>query len=72
MTPLESETSPLSPWWRRSVLMVMAFGFSVLLTVTALTYSNAPPIPDKVTGESGMSLFTGADILRGQEIFLRA
>jgi nitric oxide reductase subunit B len=51
--------------------MVMAFGFSVLLAVTALTYTNAPPIPDKVTDESGMALFTGADILRGQEIFLK-
>ncbi|MCR4295774.1 MAG: hypothetical protein NUW21_09590 [Elusimicrobia bacterium] len=40
--------------------MVAAFGFSVLLAVTALTYTNAPPIPDKVTNESGATLFTGA------------
>jgi nitric oxide reductase subunit B len=51
--------------------MVMAFGFSVLLVVTALTYSNAPPIPEKVTDQSGATLFTGADILRGQEVFLK-
>lgn len=66
-----SEDLPLSPWWRRSVLMVAAFGFSILLAVTALTYTNAPPIPDRVINESGATIFTGADILRGQDVFLK-
>ena len=71
MASIESDIPPLSPWWRRSVLLVLAFGFSVLLAVTALTYTNAPPIPDKVTSESGAVIFNGADILRGQDVFLK-
>lgn len=62
---------PLSPWWRHAVILVMIVGFSVLGIVTALTYSNAPPIPDKVLSEAGQILFTGADIEAGQDVFLK-
>jgi nitric oxide reductase subunit B len=48
----------LSPWWRRGAILVMIFGFSVLVIVTALTYSNAPPIPSRVTDPAGKVLFT--------------
>jgi len=62
---------PLSPWWRHGTLLVMMFGFSVLTVVTVLTYTNAPPIPRQVVDESGNLLFTGDDIERGQEVFLK-
>ncbi len=62
--------APLSPWWRHAVVLVMAFGFTLLAVVTALTYSNAPPIPSRVVDEAGRTLFTGEDVLRGQEVFL--
>ncbi len=61
----------LSPWWRHGVILVMIFGFSALSIVTVLTYSNAPPIPDLVMDEAGTVLFTGADVLSGQAIFLK-
>jgi len=61
----------LSPWWRHSALLVMIFGFSVLTFVTVQTYTNAPPIPDRVTDESGTVVFTGTDILKGQAVFLK-
>src|SRR5512139_207977 len=65
------ETAPLSPWWRRAVFLVMIAGFAVLSYVTIRTYTDAPPIPARVEDVSGRTLFTSADILRGQEVFLK-
>jgi nitric oxide reductase subunit B len=66
-----TEASSLSPWWRHSAILVMIFGFSVLSLVTVLTYTNAPPIPEQVTDGTGTVVFTGADILKGQAVFLK-
>jgi nitric oxide reductase subunit B len=63
--------APLSPWWRHAVILVMIFGFAVLSVVTVKTYSDAPPVPERVTDPSGLPLFTREDIERGQEVFLR-
>ncbi len=49
----------------------MIGGFSVLSVVTVLTYSNAPPVPEQVTDGTGAVVFTGADIQKGQEVFLK-
>jgi nitric oxide reductase subunit B len=49
----------------------MIAGFSVLTVVTVLTYTNAPPIPERVADVMGTVLFTGADIQMGQEVFLK-
>ena len=65
-----SET-PLSPWWRHAVILVMVFGFSLLTLVTVLTYTNAPPIPERVADVAGATLFTREDIEHGQEVFLK-
>ena len=65
------DQKPLSRWWRRSALIVMALGFATLTVVTFLTYKNAPPIPTEVVTEAGQVLFTGEDIQHGQEIFLK-
>lgn len=62
---------PLSPWWRHATILVMIVGFTVLGIITALAYSNAPPIPSKVVSESGKVLFTAADIEAGQDVFLK-
>ena len=67
----EPEESPLSPWWIRSVLIVMVLGFAGLLAVTTLAYRNAPPIPGQVVDSNGATLLTGADISNGQALFLR-
>jgi len=61
----------LSPWWRRAVILVLVFGFGVLIWMTTETYRNAPPIPDRVVTDSGETIFTADDILSGQEVFLR-
>jgi nitric oxide reductase subunit B len=63
--------SSISPWWKHTVILVMIVGFSVLSLVTVLTYTNAPPIPERVTDVSGTMVFAGADIQTGQEVFLK-
>ncbi len=61
----------LSSWWRHAVILVMALGFSLLTLVTVLTYTNAPPIPERVTDAAGSTLFTRENIEHGQEVFLK-
>jgi len=62
---------PLSPWWRHAVLLVMAIGFSLLTLVTVLTYTNAPPVPERVADTAGATLFTRENVEHGQEVFLK-
>jgi len=46
--PLTTEDSALSPWWWRTVLIVMVLDFACLITTTSLAYRNAPPLPAQV------------------------
>lgn len=62
---------PLSQWWRRTLFLVLACGFTALLGLTAMTYLKAPPIPKTVVDEAGVVLFTGEDISNGQEVFFQ-
>ncbi len=62
---------PLSPWWRRAVVIVMLGGFALLSLVTVKTYQGAPPIPGTVVDATGQRLFTRQDIEHGQEVFLK-
>jgi nitric oxide reductase subunit B len=65
------EAVPLSPWWRHAVILVMIAGFSLLSYTTYRTYTDAPPIPTRVEDASGGILFTSAEVLHGQEVFLK-
>jgi nitric oxide reductase subunit B len=62
---------PISPWWLRTLLLVMVLGFAVLITITMLAYRNAPPIPAQVVDAQGAALFSGDDIRDGQMVFLK-
>jgi nitric oxide reductase subunit B len=61
----------LSPWWKRSVFLVVVVGFAILIWVAAVTPGNAPPIPEKVIGSDVGTIFTRNDIISGQEVFLK-
>ena len=69
--PITTVDSALSPWWLRTVLIVMVLGFAGLIAITFLAYRNAPPIPTQIVDAQGVSLFTGDDISEGQAIFLK-
>lgn len=49
--------------------LVVGISFAVLLFYGNQIYQQAPPIPEKVTNESGELLFTGNDIKDGQNIW---
>ncbi len=61
----------LSPWWRRGVLLTVLVGFTVLIWIAVKAGREAPPIPHQVVGTDGEVIFTGDDIRKGQEVFLK-
>ena len=67
----EQSSSRLSSWWRYSALAIVLAEFTVLGWIAADAYSINSPIQDKVVGPAGQVVFTGADIIAGQQVFLR-
>jgi nitric oxide reductase subunit B len=67
----ETDGGSLSPWWIRWILIVMVIGFSGLITVTMLSYKNAPPIPHQIVDPLGAVVISSDDIGNGQTIFLK-
>ncbi len=68
---LGNNVERLSSWWGRSSVLIILLCFSVLIWVAVSAYENAPPIPTRVLDPAGRTLFTGDDILSGQEVFLK-
>ena len=50
------EDQTLSPWWRRCAIVTIVVCFCVLGWLAKLTYSDAPPIPERVVGPDGAVL----------------
>ncbi len=57
--------------WVQAAILVTVVGFTVLLWLAYRAHVDAPPIPAQVVDPAGTILFTGEDILEGQQIFLR-
>jgi nitric oxide reductase subunit B len=57
--------------WIQTAILVFLFGFLVLGLLAYRTYTGEPPIPGRVLDANGNLLFTRADILDGQGVFLR-
>jgi nitric oxide reductase subunit B len=51
-------------------MLLMVTGFATLGYLAARTYRDAPPIPTRVVDPTGATLFTGQDIIAGQQVFL--
>lgn len=60
----------ISRVWIQAAVVVFLVGFSVLGILAYRTYVASPPIPEQVVGPDGAVIFTGADVRRGQQIFL--
>lgn len=67
----EKQPFLISRGWLQAVVLVVLFGFFVLGFLAYETYSFEPPIPHKVVDDKGTVLFTGDDVIAGQNIFLR-
>ena len=61
----------VSKRWVQAVVVVVLFGFFVLGLLAYQTYTEQAPIPRKVVAPDGRVVFTGEDIIAGQQIFLR-
>jgi nitric oxide reductase subunit B len=71
MAEKNGPSQKLSPWWRRSVVLVLVIGFAVLIWMAIRAHEDAPPIPEKVVGPNGEAVFTREEIVTGQEVFLK-
>jgi len=60
----------ISRGWVQAAAVVLIIGFFILGVLTYSTYHDEPPIPDVVKSADGSTLFTRADIMAGQQIFL--
>ena len=63
--------SELSAFWRVGVIFIVMAGFAVLIYISVKAYKVSPPIPKKVINAAGDTVFTGEDILAGQQVFLK-
>jgi len=57
--------------WVQAVAIVFLVGFLILGLLAYRTYTDEPPIPAQVVDPAGNVLFTRADVIHGQEVFLR-
>ena len=61
----------VSRTWVQAVALVLLFGFAVLGFLAYRAYSTDPPIASRVVDPDGQVLFSGQDVTKGQQIFLR-
>jgi len=61
----------VAPWMKLALGCVFLVGFTILIWMSVRSYHDAPPIPDKVVTNDGTTLFSKADILGGQQVFLK-
>ncbi len=68
----DSQRRPLlvSKGWVQGVFLVVLCGFFVLGLLAYRTYMAKPPTPQRVVDPNGVTLYTGADIHKGQQVFL--
>ena len=61
----------ISGGWIQAAAIVLIIGFFIMGILTYYTYSDEPPIPEVVKSANGPILFTRADVMAGQGVFLR-
>jgi len=59
----------LSPGWLLTAVITFIFGFSVLGYLAYRNSTDKPPLPREVRSADGTVLYTGADIVAGQQLF---
>ncbi len=70
MSTVERRPMVISPRWLQGVILTFVFGFAVLGYLALRVYEDHAPVPGRVVSDAGQPVFTGEDILRGQEAFL--
>jgi nitric oxide reductase subunit B len=57
--------------WLQVAILTFIFGFAVLALLARLIAVEHPPIPARVVDEHGALLFSGDDVMAGQQLFQR-
>jgi nitric oxide reductase subunit B len=60
----------ISPLWFQGVILTFLVGVTILGYLALRVYQDHAPFPAKVVSEAGETVFTGDDVLHGQEAFL--
>jgi nitric oxide reductase subunit B len=60
----------LSSAWMQGMLLTFVIGFSILGYLALRVYEDHAPVPTRVVDEAGKEIFTGDEIMKGQEAFL--
>lgn len=71
MQSSEKRSLMISNGWIQAAIIVLFIGFFIMGVLAYYTYSDEPPIPKVVKTDSGEVLFTQADIMAGQSVFLQ-
>ena len=70
MHSIEKRPLMIARGWIQAAAIVLLIGFFIMGVLTYYTYNDEPPIPEAVNDANGAVLFTRADIMEGQRIFL--
>jgi nitric oxide reductase subunit B len=70
-TPQLRRDLSVSRTWVQAAILLVLCGFAVLGFLAYRAYTTDPPMPTRVVGPDGAVLFTGDDITKGQQAFLR-
>jgi len=70
MQEIQKRPRMITNGWIQAAGLVLLVGFFIMGVLTYYTYNDEPPIPETVQDASGRVLFTRADVLAGQGIFL--
>jgi len=60
----------ISKGWVQAAILVTLVGFFILGLLAYRTYTEQPPVPERVVDGQGRVLYTGRDVSRGQQVFL--
>ena len=55
--------------WKHGLLITLLFGFTTMIVGGFMMYRSRAPIPERVAGPDGATLFTSEEIDRGQDLF---
>ncbi len=70
MQTIEKRPRMIANGWIQAARLVLVIGFFIMGVLTFYTYNDEPPIPDVVKDARGQNLFSRADVMAGQGIFL--
>lgn len=70
MQAIQKRPRMIANGWIQAAGLVLVVGFFIMGILTYYTYNDEPPIPEVVDDANGRTLFTRADIMAGQGIFL--